>query len=381
MGRTRDAHRTNPHPEDQMGEITKRGFSIGAAILTTTWAGTASGGTATEYFNDYGTQVRSLAGLNGGAGWTSPWTGGGASYTPGFHLLYAGVGYSNAGNQSDANDGAAFNGLAFRTLPALTGTVWISATEGHGGSATVLLLLDKTDSTSTELEFVGLSASSDVSPPGSQVPEPLISYGGVRDGSDDTDLRQEFVHLMLLRIDMNVGGGSADEIRYWVNPDLSACREVVEEMRAAYPARTVRCQARGEVSGEWDAARLRQVVSNLLGNAIQHGASDGPVDLSLRAEGSEVVLAVHNGGAPIPPDALATIFDPLVRGSSPELQRQRRPGSIGLGLYIAREVVTGHGGVIDVKSSEQAGTVFTVRLPRRRPPAAAAGPGPSRESS
>jgi signal transduction histidine kinase len=161
----------------------------------------------------------------------------------------------------------------------------------------------------------------------------------------------------------------------------SLCREVVEEMRAAYPARTVRCQARGEVCGEWDATRLRQVVSNLLGNAIQHGASDGPVDLSLGVEGPDAVLSVHNGGAPIPPDALPTIFDPLVRGSSPELQRQRRPGSIGLGLYIAREVVTGHGGVIDVKSSEGAGTVFTVRLPRRRPPAAAAGPAPCKESS
>jgi signal transduction histidine kinase len=107
------------------------------------------------------------------------------------------------------------------------------------------------------------------------------------------------------------------------------------------------------------------VVSNLLGNAVQHGADTGPVELSVRGEDPDVLLAVRNGGPPIPPDALPTIFEPLVRGaSSPELQKQRRPGSIGLGLYIAREVVTAHGGTIGVTSSAEAGTVFTVRLPR-----------------
>jgi signal transduction histidine kinase len=146
----------------------------------------------------------------------------------------------------------------------------------------------------------------------------------------------------------------------------SLCREVVDEMRAAYPTRTLRFQPHGDLTGEWDAARLRQVVSNLLGNAVQHGAGTGPVELSVSAEGSHILLSVRNEGPPIPRDALATIFDPLVRGSSPELQKQRRPGSIGLGLYIAREVVTAHGGSIDVKSSKEAGTVFTVRLPRHR---------------
>jgi signal transduction histidine kinase len=144
------------------------------------------------------------------------------------------------------------------------------------------------------------------------------------------------------------------------------CREVVDEMRAAYPTRALRYEARGDLAGEWDAARLRQVISNLLANAVQHGGEGGPVDLTARGESPDVLLAVRNGGPPIPPDVLPTIFEPLVRGPSAESQRQRRPGSIGLGLYIAREVVKAHGGTIDVESSAGAGTVFTVRLPRRR---------------
>jgi signal transduction histidine kinase len=143
----------------------------------------------------------------------------------------------------------------------------------------------------------------------------------------------------------------------------AVCREVVGELRAAHPMQLLRFEPQGDLAGEWDAARLRQLVSNLLGNAVQHG--DGsPVELTVGAEGPQVVLAVHNEGTPIPPDAMPTIFNPLARGFSPEL-RKHRPGSIGLGLYIAREVVIAHGGSIDVRSSAEDGTVFTVRLPRR----------------
>jgi signal transduction histidine kinase len=141
------------------------------------------------------------------------------------------------------------------------------------------------------------------------------------------------------------------------------CAEVVDEMRAAHPSRTVLFEACDQCSGQWDAGRLRQVISNLLGNAFQHG--DGPVEIRVSTDGGEVLLAIRNQGAPIPPEALATIFDPLVRGPA-KPGKQRRPGSIGLGLYIAREVVTAHGGAIEVHSSQAGGTVFTVRLPRHR---------------
>ena len=116
-----------------------------------------------------------------------------------------------------------------------------------------------------------------------------------------------------------------------------------------------------------DAARLRQVLSNLLGNALQHGSEGGPIELSAHSDGSIVVFSVHNEGAPIPSDMLATIFDPLVRRATPESAAHRVPGSIGLGLYIVREIVLAHGGTIDVVSTRQEGTRFTVRLPRAEP--------------
>jgi signal transduction histidine kinase len=142
------------------------------------------------------------------------------------------------------------------------------------------------------------------------------------------------------------------------------CRETVREIQAAHPQRQIVCDAQGDLTVIGDAARLRQVISNLLGNAVQHGAADRPITLSMVAEGRDVVLAVRNFGAPIPADLIPTIFDPLVRGGNAS-KHSHRAGSIGLGLYIVREIVTAHGGSVEVTSSESAGTLFSVRLPRR----------------
>lgn len=143
------------------------------------------------------------------------------------------------------------------------------------------------------------------------------------------------------------------------------CRKVFAEYRSGFPNRTIRLKSHGDLTGEWDADRLRQMISNLMGNAIQHGAENLPVDLTLHGEASHVVIVIHNGGLPIEPGELLRIFEPLVRGSSAGRPNANRPGSIGLGLYIAREIALAHGGTIDVASSVEAGTSFTVRLPRR----------------
>ena len=141
-------------------------------------------------------------------------------------------------------------------------------------------------------------------------------------------------------------------------------RELFGEFRAAHPEQSIEFRADGDLHGKWDSDRVRQAVSNLIGNAIQHGSPAFPVVISPRGEADFVFIEVHNGGEPISPGELPRIFDPLVRGSSAEHPKSNRPGSIGMGLYIAREVAKSHGGRIDVTSNEDDGTSFTIRLPR-----------------
>ena len=153
------------------------------------------------------------------------------------------------------------------------------------------------------------------------------------------------------------------------------CQQMVNEARAAHPRCTLHYHPGGDLTGEWDAVRLRQVLSNLLGNAVHHGARErrndcdeaiGTITLSATDAGADVIIDVHNDGIPIPREFLATLFDPLVRGDQADQVPTQR-GSMGLGLYITRAIVTAHGGTIGVTSSEESGTTFTVCLPRRRP--------------
>jgi signal transduction histidine kinase len=150
------------------------------------------------------------------------------------------------------------------------------------------------------------------------------------------------------------------------------CREVVDSYRTTHPGRTLRVHSEGDVSGVWDAGRIRQVISNLVGNAIQHGSPEGAIDLSVASVGSPsagptVVLSVHNEGPPIAPDLLPSIFDPLKRYVSRESAAHRDSGSIGLGLYIVREIVEAKEGTVTVTSTAEEGTTFTVRIPRFLP--------------
>jgi phosphoserine phosphatase RsbU/P len=119
----------------------------------------------------------------------------------------------------------------------------------------------------------------------------------------------------------------------------------------------------GDLCGEWDPDRLAQVVANLVGNALQHG--DGTeVRVLAGAAGDDVVLTVHNRGRAIPFEAQASIFEPLTRYA--EIEGGHHTG-IGLGLFIARAIVVAHSGTITVASTDDAGTTFEVRLPRREP--------------
>ena len=137
------------------------------------------------------------------------------------------------------------------------------------------------------------------------------------------------------------------------------CRQLVEEMRSLHPSRTFTLKISGDTTGVWDGPRIGQVFSNLLGNAVQYGFTDLPIDVTVVGDSKEVSLSVHNEGVPIPKTAIGGIFEAMVRvganGSSTNL---------GLGLYITKEIISAHGGTIRVTSSEKDGTTFVVLLPR-----------------
>ncbi|QRK13046.1 PAS domain-containing protein [Archangium violaceum] len=140
-------------------------------------------------------------------------------------------------------------------------------------------------------------------------------------------------------------------------------RGVVEELAASHPERQMEMAQEGEGAGEWDGDRLAQVLGNLVGNALQHSPPETPVRVSCRGESGQVLLEVHNQGTPIEASLLPDLFEPFRRGR----HAGNGAGSVGLGLYITRQLVLAHGGGITVTSRPGEGTRFTVRLPRRAP--------------
>jgi signal transduction histidine kinase len=122
------------------------------------------------------------------------------------------------------------------------------------------------------------------------------------------------------------------------------CRQVVEELELQHsmPGR-FRCEFHGNLNGAWDASRLAQLVSNLGGNAIEHGAPDTPIDIRMHDEGEEVLLEMHNQGPPITSELLPFVFVPFRQASG---QKGAKSGGLGLGLYISDQIVRGHRGSI-----------------------------------
>ncbi|NOK17680.1 ATP-binding response regulator [Corallococcus carmarthensis] len=143
-------------------------------------------------------------------------------------------------------------------------------------------------------------------------------------------------------------------------------RQSLEEVQVAFPERQVVLEQQGDGLGTWDEERLGQVVQNLVTNALRYGEPGSTVRMSTREDGNDLVLEVHNRGRPIPPEMLPTLFQAMRRGNHDEGRSSR---SVGLGLYIVQQVVRAHGGHVSAASSAEAGTTFTVRLPREAPPA------------
>lgn len=140
--------------------------------------------------------------------------------------------------------------------------------------------------------------------------------------------------------------------------------DVVNEISAAHPDRTIKVDARGALRGEWDCPRISQLLSNLIGNAMEYGSAGTVATVDVQADDKEITVAIHNQGDVIPPDKLNGIFNPMKRSEAGNAAAGGDSGNLGLGLYIADRIVHAHKGRIEVESSEERGTTFTVHLPR-----------------
>ena len=156
---------------------------------------------------------------------------------------------------------------------------------------------------------------------------------------------------------IRVGGGLSLHRTRTELGDL--CYRVKDELEAAHPECSIALTTHGDTFGAWDHDRLMQVFSNLVGNAVQHGAAGGQVTIEVDGGDAAVVTVdVHNHGV-VPPDLLPALFEPF-RSTS----KHHNSRGLGLGLFITQQIVLAHRGVIDVASTPGQGTTFRLRLPR-----------------
>jgi signal transduction histidine kinase len=136
-------------------------------------------------------------------------------------------------------------------------------------------------------------------------------------------------------------------------------RDVVAEVSTRYPATRLAVDARGAVRGRWDHARLTQALTNLVTNAVQHGAARSRIKIATHATEEEAVISVQNMGPVIRDEDLPSLFE-----AGPNADSKPSDGHLGLGLYIVERIVAAHAGRIDVTSNDTEGTTFTIHLPR-----------------
>lgn len=150
----------------------------------------------------------------------------------------------------------------------------------------------------------------------------------------------------------------------------TVCRDAILDAESVFSHRRIALETAGDLNGDFDPVALRQLMTNLFVNALQHGAQGSSVQAALNGWADELTLSVSNDGEPISGDALEKIFQPLFRAGAQDRSMQGRSSS-GLGLFIAREVASAHGGTIQVTSTPAGRTTFEVVLPKKSAAAAA----------
>jgi signal transduction histidine kinase len=140
------------------------------------------------------------------------------------------------------------------------------------------------------------------------------------------------------------------------------CRQAVDDFTRVDPERKIRLTSDGDLSGDWDQARIREAIGGLIANAARFASRGSTVTIAASGHAAaEVTITVHGDGTPIDVDTLQTIFDPIARVES----ENATYAGLGLGLFIVRKVVDAHGGQVSVDASPEKGTTFTVVLPRQ----------------
>ena len=175
-----------------------------------------------------------------------------------------------------------------------------------------------------------------------------------------TSLAMRLIDQLLDLTRSRLGGGIPLDPTVFNLKDV--CRQVVVETELTHPDRSLHVDLRGDLIGVWDRDRMYQLLSNLVGNAVQHGEPRSPIAIRMEAGETTLDIEVTNRGAPIPPATLPFIFDAFRQGRN---THPSRTSGLGLGLFIAQQIARSHGGSITVTSSKDEGTTFRVHLPRR----------------
>ncbi|WP_256077664.1 sensor histidine kinase KdpD [Massilia sp. YIM B04103] len=158
-------------------------------------------------------------------------------------------------------------------------------------------------------------------------------------------------------------GGDIPLHRKLVNLE-EVCRAAMEEANAAFPEATYRLEVCGDVQGYFDGDRIQQVFSNLCSNAAQYSSDSKHIVVALQGKPEEIIFQIRNFGPVIPAASLSTLMDRLTQVGGDAMDAGRPTNSLGLGLYIVREITLAHGGEVTVESEASSGTLFKVRLPR-----------------
>ncbi|KAE9644666.1 GAF domain-containing sensor histidine kinase [Pseudomonas sp. PB106] len=155
-------------------------------------------------------------------------------------------------------------------------------------------------------------------------------------------------------------GGGIPVQRKLVDDLQQTLQLTLEEVQASHPRATFNHALDVPAGIYCDALRISQLLSNLLGNAVTHGSAGTPITLKAYAENDEIVISLTNQGSPIPPSLMPLLFEPFSRAEA----GQRCEG-LGLGLYIAAQIVSAHNGSLNVTSNAETGTCFIARFPAR----------------